>query len=217
MPHSIRRVVLVGALSTLAIPALASAQQFEGVISLRMTGSGPQANKPTDAEYYASRNGKARVELMTPMGKAAMIMAPGEGKMYMVLEQTSQYVEQDLPNIADAAPSTTTAALPKLVRTGKKETIAGYECEHIDIDGLDVCATSGLGLYLNVGGNIMARGGLQPWQKAVVKAQLFPLKVTLPDGTVQLLVTKIEKKGVDPAMFRVPATFTRVALPGRGS
>lgn len=213
MSRFLRRGAVASALAFFVVPVAASAQQFEGVISMRLTGSGPQARIPTDAEYYASRSGKARLDLVTQMGKAAIIVAPADGKMFMLLDQMSGYVEQDLGTMLDPNAQTN---LPKIVRTGKKETIAGYECEHLTIDALDVCATTGLGAYLNVGGNIMARGGVQPWQSAMLKENLFPLKVTTPEGVVQLLVTKIEKKAVDPAVFRVPANYSKIALPGRG-
>jgi hypothetical protein len=214
MSRSIRRAVLAGAV-TIAAPFIPIAAQspFEGVITMRLTGSGPAAGTTQDAEYYASRSGKARVILNTPMGKASIIMAPADGKMYMLMDQMSQYIEADLANLT--APESTADA-PRIIRTGKKETIAGWECEHVTVDQLDVCAAKGLGAYLNVGGNLMMRGGMQPWQSAVLKENIFPLKVTLPDGKVQMEVTKIEKKSVEPSMFQVPANYTKVTLPSRG-
>lgn len=214
MTSSIRRHALAGVIATFALPLAADAQQFEGVISMRITGSGPAAGQVQDAEYHASRAGKARISLNTPMGKAAMIIAPAEGRMYLLLEQVAQYVERDISHLN--APQSPNADMPKIVRTGKKETIAGYECEHLEIDGLDVCATNQLGSYMNFGGDIMLRGAMQPWQSAIVKDKLFPLKVVLPDGTVQVLVTKVEKKAVEAAMFRVPESYTKVPLPERG-
>ena len=180
---------------------------------MRLTGSGPAAGTTQDAEYHASRSGKARVSLSTPMGKASIIMAPADGKMFMLMDQMSQYIEMELANLT--APESNVDA-PKITRTGKKEKIAGWECEHVTIDELDVCAATGLGAYLNVGGNLMMRGGMQPWQSAVLKENIFPLKVTLPDGKVQMEVTKIEKKSVEPSMFQVPSNYTKVTLPSRG-
>jgi hypothetical protein len=192
---------------------VAAQSPFEGVITMRLTGSGQAAGSTQDAEYFASRSGKARVSLTTPMGKASIIMAPADGKMYMLMDQMSQYIETDLANLT--APEATADA-PKITRTGKKETIAGWECEHIKVDQLDVCAAKGLGAYLNVGGNLMMRGGIQPWQSAVLKENIFPLRVTLPDGKVQMEVTKIEKKSIEPSTFQVPSNYTKVTLPARG-
>jgi hypothetical protein len=206
--------MLASAISVVAPFVPVSAQSpFEGVISMRLTGSGQAAGTTQDAEYFASRSGKARVSLSTPMGKASIIMAPADGKMYMLMDQMSQYIEMELEDLT--APDANADA-PKITRTGKKEMIAGWECEHMTVDQLDVCAAKGLGAYLNVGGNLMMRGGMQPWQSAVLKENIFPLKVTLPDGKVQMEVTKIEKKSVEPAMFQVPSNYTKVTLPKRG-
>lgn len=217
IPHMSRSIwrAMVASAVTVAAPILAVGAQspFEGVISMRLTGSGAAAGTTQDAEYYASRSGKARVVLNTPMGRASIIMAPADGKMYMLMDQMSQYVEADLANLT--GPESNVDA-PKITRTGKKEKIAGYECEHVTIDELDVCAATGLGAYLNVGGNLMARGGMQPWQSAVLKENLFPLKVTLPDGKIQMQVTKIEKKSVEPSMFQIPSNYTKIPFPSRG-
>ena len=214
MSRYIRRAIVASAV-TIAAPFISAGAQspFEGVISMRLTGSGPAAGTIQDAEYYASRSGKARVSLSTPMGKASIIMAPADGKMFMLMDQMSQYIEMELANLT--APESNVDA-PKITRTGKKEKIAGWECEHVTIDELDVCAATGLGAYLNVGGNLMMRGGMQPWQSAVLKENIFPLKVTLPDGKVQMEVTKIEKKSVEPSRFQVPSNYTKITLPSRG-
>jgi len=212
---NLRRRATFAALATLVLPAAAAAQQFEGVISLRMSGSGKAAGQTQDADYYASRSGKARIELNSPIGKAAIIMAPADGKMYMMMDRMSQYVEQELGDVSNSS-TMLSGERPRITHTGRKETIAGYECEHITVNDIDICGASGLGVYLNFGANLMSRGGIQPWQSAVLEENVFPLKVTLPDGTVQMLVTKIEKKVVDPEMFRVPANFSKIAMPPRG-
>lgn len=208
-----RRTVIATVVTALAPFVSINAQSFEGVISMRLVGSGAAAGTTQDVEYYASRSGKARVSFNMQMGKVSVIMAPADGKMYVLMDQMSQYLERDLANIT--APGGIESA-PKIVRTGRKESIAGWECEHVTIDEIDVCAATGLGAYLNVGGNLMMRGGMQPWQSAVLKENIFPLKVTLPDGKVQMQVTKIEKKSVEPAMFQVPSNYTKVTLPARG-
>ena len=210
--HFIRS--LTGAtLISIALPNVSPAQAFEGVISMRMTGSGRAAGMIQEAQYFASRSGKARVGLTTPMGPAAIIMSPADKKMFLLIDQQSSYIEQNLDNLT----GTPVAGDPaKVVRTGKKETIAGMECEHIKVDELDICAAKGLGQYLNFGGNMMGGGGMLPWQNAMLKEGVFPLRVTLPDGTVQLEVLKIERKAVEPAMFQVPDNYTKIQLPGRG-
>jgi hypothetical protein len=205
-------VALAATCASLLAPAIARAQPFEGVISLRMAGSREAAGTTQDAEYYASRNGKARISLETPIGNTAIIISPIERKLFLLMESQSAYVEQDLGNAVESEGS---ADAPPVTRTGRKETIAGHECEVLQVDDKEICVARGLGTYLNVGGNIM-QGGMLPWQKAMLKEKLFPLRVTLADGTVQMLVTDIQRKAVDPSMFRVPANYTKMPWPRRG-
>ncbi len=195
-----------------AAPGAVSAQPFEGVITVSITGSGAQAGVPTEALYYASRTGKARIEMTTPMGKAAIIIAPADQKMFMLVDALSQYFEQDIGQQLESTKEDLPAA--KVERTGRKETIAGHECEVYIIDGMDVCAARGLGSYLNIGGPIMSRGNVPAWQSKLMSDGVFPLRVRDPGGNTQLLVTKIERKSVDPGLFRVPDNFTRLSIPG---
>ncbi len=191
------------------IAPTAAAQPFEGVISMSLTGSGAQSGIATGAKYIAA-GGKARIELETPMGMAAMIVLPAEKKLYMLVEAMSQYIEQDLGTALEAVQG---ADIPKVESTGRKEKIAGHECEISIVDGMEVCAARGLGTYLNIGGNVISGRGLQPWQNAIVTGEYFPLRVKKVGGEVHLLVTKIERKKIDPAMFRVPEGYSLLNIP----
>ena len=99
------------------------------------------------------------------------------------------------------------------MRTGKKDTVAGMECEIVEVDDMDICGVNKFGTYL-FGGSAM-RGVVPAWQQALLDDGFFPLRVTRA-GEVQMEVTKIERRAVDAKMFEVPGHFTRMQLPGRG-
>jgi hypothetical protein len=59
----------------------------------------------------------------------------------------------------------------------------------------------------------MVPGAQQPaWQRSLANAG-FPLRVTVPGGTVALEVTKIEKKRLSNDLFTVPPSYTKMATP----
>ncbi len=190
-----------------------SAQTFEGVVTVRLSSRG---GAPQEAEYI-TRNGNVRINLATPAGPAVMIGLAAEQKLYMLLESQRMYMELPTGDLA----ATAKAADPKLTRTGKKETIAGYECEHLLIETTsasgvqktDACVTSALGRFLSPAGGM---GGAAPaWQRMLSSEAAFPLKVTMPDGSTALEVTKVEKKRVTDTQFRIPSEFTKMDMPRR--
>ena len=122
--------------------------------------------------------------------------------------------------VVNAAQTRAQSAAPtdvKLTRTGKKETIAGYECEHVTVtsarETADICLAKGLGSYVNPMSAV--RSGNEPaWQKQLAD-EGFPLKVTDATGKVAMEVTRIEKKRLDNTLFSVPEHYTRMQMPQR--
>ena len=161
-----------------------------------------------------------RVNLATPAGAISILGLSAESKTYMVVESQRAYMEV---STADAAASASSAAGDaKVSRTGRQETIAGLSCEHVIVETngtagpqkTDVCMTNGLGPFVNPMANLAA-GRMTAWQRQLAQDGGFPLKVTLGDGSVPLEVTKIEKKRVSEAMFRIPADFSKMDMPRR--
>jgi hypothetical protein len=147
----------------------------------------------------------------------AMLAVPREQKLYVLMAAQNAYSE--IPMAAATAAATAAAgAVPaeaagdvKVVRTRRRETIAGYACEHVQVTAAaqttDVCLSTALGRYVNPLESM--RGTAAPaWQRAV-GGEGFPLKVTLPDGTVA------SRSGSPTTSFRchcpTPASSCRAA------
>ena len=117
--------------------------------------------------------------------------------------------------IADAASSVAakTAADAKVTHTGGMETVAGYACEHITVASaaqtVDICMAKGLGGYVNPLAS-MPRSSEPAWQRMLTADGGFPLRVTMPDGSVALEVVKIEKKKLASDLFSVPLTYMKM-------
>ena len=213
--------MLVGAVASSIVPGIVSAQSFEGTITMRVTmGGGRGGAAAPQALEFLSRGGNVRVNTMSPMGAVAILGLATESKSYVVIEKQKTYMEL-VPSEVVAV--TETASTAKLTRTGKKETVAGTECEHVVVESTDgngatqrtdMCLTRALGKYLNP---LAAMGGnrMPAWQQKLASDGGFPLKVTLADGTVAMEVTKIERHRVSDTLFRIPADFNKMDLPKR--
>ena len=148
-----------------------------------------------------------------------MLALAAEQKMYMVLDSQHAYMEISTGDVVAAAAKTPE---PKITRTGRKETIAGYECEHVIVETsgtsgvqrTDACIASALGRFISPMGGI-GTSTAPAWQRILTSEGGFPLKVTLADGTVALEVTKVEKKRVSDTQFRIPADYNKMDMPRR--
>jgi len=196
--------------------AQAGGPPFEGAVTLRMSAKTPQGVQRQQMEYLM-RNGKLRVNVPGPMGGMAMIAVPQEKKMYMLVAAQNTYMEMPLPEAAAAAKSA--VGQPddvKVTRTGRMETVAGFSCEHVQLasrsGAADMCLSKELGRFVNPMEGLR-QGSVAPWQKQI--ANEFPLKVTLPDGTVPLEVTRVERKRLPDDLFAVPEHYRKMEMPQR--
>lgn len=203
------RVVLL-ALTAASVVQAQSA--FEGTLSMTLSGDN---GRSTDVTYMV-KDGKIRVEMPGGRGgMGVMIMDVAEKKMLILMAAQKMYMEQSMAGAMAAAQS---ASRPKatVTRTGRTESIAGQVCEHVTVTeeggrSSDVCVAKGLGAFQmpSAGG----RGGApqaQGWEDAVGEGG-FPLKVQQGDKVV-MLVTAIEKKAMDAALFAPPADYEKMDM-----
>jgi len=212
-------VAAVGA-SAFGTPGSAGAQGFEGAITMRLAS--PRNGPALPELEFLSRGGNVRVNVTSPAGSLVILGLGSEKKTYMIIESQRSYTEI---SVADVVETTgTESGTLTMTKTGKKETIAGYECEHVLMaltttaqstgPVMDVCMTRALGAYVNPLAS-MAGGRANGWQRQLTTDGGFPLKVTRADGTVELEVTKIEKRRVSDSQFRIPADFNKIDMPRR--
>ncbi len=122
----------------------------------------------------------------------------------------------------------------KVTPTGQHETIAGIGCDHYlfqntedkDQKAMDICGATGLG-FMGMAGE---SGSMMPSTIALLRSQnpelaklarqgFFPLKMTITghDGTVVWTVTQLDPTRPDASLFRPPAGYTQLTIPGMGS
>ena len=205
-------VLLVAAI----VPSVLLAQPFEGAVTMRIAGRGPKGAVPQEVEYLV-RNGKVRVSMGGPAGAMSLLSVPQEQKVYVLMAAQSAYMELASAEVS-SGDGAAMASTPKVTRTGRMDTVAGYPCEHITVataaQPVDLCMAKGLGGYVNPLA-AMSRGNEPAWQRLLAAEGGFPLKVTMSDGSVPLEVVKIEKKRLANDLFSVPLHYTKMEMPRR--
>jgi hypothetical protein len=229
-----RTMLVMSGLALLAAPA--SAQSFEGTVTYRMTMNG----RPGEVTMHQKGN-KMRQELGGPMAGMATITDGSTGKSISLVPQQKMYMVMDLKalgesmkGVAKEAPSE--GKIPKLTRTGQKETVAGISCEHVLLEAdpnpqqeqVDVCAARGMGMFFGFGGanaeqmgattSFLSRSNDPRVQEVLGEFRdgFFPLKMTVkrrgqPEMTME--ATKVEKKSLPNDLFEVPAGWTEMKMP----
>jgi hypothetical protein len=196
-----------------AIAGVAQAQ-FEGTVTMHMNTS-----RGGQDMLWSLKNNRGRMD-MSAAGGVMYVIRQGD-KTTIVMPSQKMYMEQTIPITPDAARGGKgTGKTPDVEFTGKKETVAGYECEHVIVtaeDGskFDSCLAKGLGTFM-MPTNPMARGRDDSPTGAIMRkldGAFFPLKVQkVGSAAPELEVTKIEKKSLDDSMFSVPSDFRKLDL-----
>ena len=191
-----------------SITPLGAQSAFEGVITIATHGR----QGDVSSMQYMLRDGKMRMDFAAG-GAMSAIVDPKAEKMYVVMAPQRMYMERSI-TIDDAARATASSKA-EITKTGRKETIAGYECEHWTItdagEQYDACVAKGLGTFFQ-GESALARHGAPQWFEEL-KDGLFPLRVARANGETVLEVTRIERKPMDASLFAVPAGFRKVDMP----
>jgi len=220
-------------------PALA--QNFEGIVAYKMAGKGAGAEM---TQMY--KGGKTRTEISDGKGQTtAMIMDMSAQTMMVLMPPQKTYMVMDMKRMGQglggllgkghkdtgAGAAGAAGTVPKVVATGRKDTIAGHECEYYvmgEKGEAEVCSAKGMGMFMMgqspMGGGTSALAGLAALGTGSDAAKLFadgffPLKVVSIEGgkrEVVMEATRVEKKPLDAALFVPPPDYKEMKMPGFG-
>lgn len=223
--------------AALSAASLAFLNGFEGQID-----GFAKDDKPGGQNIAGSlliKNGKIRFEIPEQLAKGAagspfgnkgyVIVDTAGKKLFIVSDAEKQAIELDLNNagkmVPPAAPgpgghgSAPQGAPPKITKTGKTDTVAGYKCEYWDIasdhkEGTVCMADEGASwLSLPLTGIPTERA----WMLELLDGKHFPLRFIGygKDGTTEenrVEVTKIDKKSLADSSFQVPTGYKTIDL-----
>jgi hypothetical protein len=209
MLRALLTVVLV------SVAARALAAPFEGKIELLST----EGKKSFTTTFYY-KGDKMRVEsseakdtgamVMDMAAKEMLILMPSE-KMYMVMKFGGQMEEK----------TTDTTTAP--VKTGRTETILGYECHEYTVTEnkkvTEYWAAKGLGVFRSMarGGPGRPPAGLSPWEAEAMREGLFPLR-TIERSVKGKEISRSEATAIEPgslsaSLFAPPKDFAKFEMP----
>jgi hypothetical protein len=190
-----------------------AAQSFEGTVTMNMVSDDGSAHAIT----FMIKGGKMRFDVGG--GQMSVVLDPVAQRMMLIVNSQKMYTERDFGSTVAAVQQQAGGKNLSVVRTGKRETVAGYKCEHVtvtDDDGasVDACISSELGGFRMPA----ASNPMSPQKEAGWIAQLgstsFPLKVTKGGKTI-MEVAAIEKKSLDAALFTAPDGYQSFSMPKR--
>jgi Domain of unknown function (DUF4412) len=229
-----------------AADGLALPDGFEGEIDVNAKGD--KAGDAPVALALFIKSGKVRVDIpeqlakagATPLGANAKgygIFDSAAKKIYVVLDPSKQVIVIDLnkvgeqfkgmtppprPEHGNAAPKEPTKAPPKVTKTGKFDTVAGYKCENWDIADdhreATVCVAQQGFSWLSL--PMAALNGVPTehmWMAELLDGKHLPLRFVGygADGTTEsgrVEVTKIDAKTLPATEFEYPPTYTTIDL-----
>ncbi len=197
----------------LLLCSFALSQTFEGVMTFRVSGKTPQQFT------YATKGDKIRMEVEASPGMTmAMLVDTRSRTMTMIRDEAKMYFEMSLDQMS--IPPSVTQTEVNVTKTGKKETILGYECEQMMIKQEDRSAelwvTKGLGKFVQVNMNPRAQSPmLKKLEKELIDEGYFPLRLitTGTEGRTVMEVIKIEKKQLNDGIFTIPAGYQKMQMP----
>ncbi len=202
--------VAFAAIVTLA--ALSSqlrAQKFEGTVDFTLT-----TDNRTVPMTLMIKGDNIRVETEGRPGmKAVILMDTKENKSTMIMDAMKMYMEMPIPQARDSS-------IPKYSfnKTGKTQKLLGYDCnEYLFTDGktqANVWVTKELGSVAHYGMGLGRPGNrTDAWQEALGKEGGFALLTVVKTedrGESTIKATKVEKKSLDDALFKIPEGYQKM-------
>ncbi|MGH7282405.1 MAG: DUF4412 domain-containing protein, partial [Polyangiaceae bacterium] len=152
-----------------------------------------------------------------PQGDAMHgVFDPASNKVTVYLDSSKSYMDLDFST--PEAQTNTNPDTSAVVKSGKHETIAGYDCEDWTVNDpsgkkSQVCIAHGLAFFdlssLKGGG-----GASSPLARQFRADKSFPLRSVELDASGKELsrmeVTKIEPSSIDDSQFQTPAGYTKI-------
>ena len=196
---------------------------FEGEITMNATrasgGSGPTQltfgiKKP---KYRVDATGTVQTNNPMMSGGATLLLDPPQKKGWALIPAQKKAIVIDFdkmkgakaPGMGGGSATKPNEPPPKIDKTGKKETIAGYDCEVWYVTASngtksELCMADGIS-WIDLGD--LGWSSPEMTLGAVASgANKFPLRIASADGT-KLEATKIEKKKLEDARFVVPPDY----------
>ncbi len=229
---AMKKLLVLSLACALLAPAALSAADFEGTVSMKMSGREAAAKGGGAVMNFSLKGGLTRMDMDAQGMSVGVIMDPAKQQMTMLMVQQHMYMIR--PMATPEAPAGTSAGkAPEMTleKTSTTEKILGYECvKYVAKDdkgkSTELWLTDQLGSFMGFGsggGPMGRRGGGGPmpqgWEQLLQGKSLFPMRVVSLDAGQEvgrMEVTAVEKKSMPDSLFTVPADWQDMSAMMRG-
>jgi hypothetical protein len=213
--------------------AIGGGAPFEGTVTAKMFDGGQPA------EFrYAIKGNRGRFDVMNSRDSSktpVVLMGMSSRTQTTLIPQFKMYTTMNWGEMAEEmtknAGKESSGDFPKVISTGKTETIAGLSCEHWllgDKQDMDWCMAKGMGYFvfggqsdgildilknLAMSEKTKAQLAANPEFAKFVEGGAFPLKMARVENgqsKTMMEVTSIERKSLDDSLFTVPADYKKI-------
>lgn len=192
---------------------------FEGAIVMHTSGS-----HGTNDMLVLAKGGKLRIDVPNAEGQVAhSIFDPAQQQITVIMPTQELAMQMPLPAAKSPGGTAMGTTTSKLTRTGKHETVAGYDCEDWDIamgngSRESVCVAQGLSFFDFSAMAGPTGGSARSWAEDLREQRAFPLRAVEYDPSgkeaSRLEVTRIQAKSLDDETFAVPPNYHLMKVPG---
>jgi len=203
--------------------------QFEGIMDMKVTGA--DVGKDDNILYTMTiKKNLMATEVKNPTdanGAGKFIFRGDKQVVWILNDKEKSYFEISLKDETKSEKrkkeSKAEEFAAKVKKTGNKETILGYLCEEIIIEGEDeithIWGTQKLGDLYGTMMKSFSEMGMQEggdrsrgWDDEIAKLAMFPLKVVSKENNKVVLtqeVTNIQQKSIPETVFDVPKGYKK--------
>ena len=197
----------------------APAEEFEGIIHMKITSAG----RVTDMNIFA-KGQRSRIEPYTQGAVVPFIIVDNDAKKhYTLMPDRKMYMETSTEATTKAAQPIMEQEGVEVVKTGRTGKVAGQPCEVYVAkkktgEATEMCAVKGLADYMSLMGMNTSdpsqrSQGPPSWMKELSKQGLFPARIIARKGDgsefTRVETTKIEKRTLDDTLFTIPSDYTK--------
>jgi hypothetical protein len=208
----------------LMLPVPIEAQQFEGFIDIKITIPDLAGETEESIQRLYIKIPKIRIELLDELSDMIVLVDNATQMSYTLDTQTKRYSETAFSEMFDDYPDETDGTEPgfRLEKTGRKQTIRGYEAELFEVrftdteqemyDRIEVWVTARLGTLFKelIQGTQSGSNLSVSWQSTISELGLFPLITRTYYGDTILETTEvvqIHPQQLASDMFEIPADY----------
>jgi hypothetical protein len=209
----------------LAAPLVSSAADFEGKVTMEMTGQ----RQGTVPMTFSLKSGMSRIDMQAEGHTAAMIFDAAKHQMTILMPQQKMYMVRPIPQPGEAPQGEPEGEAADVQATNEHEKILGYDTTKYTAktkEGTsEIWITDQLGTFMGLGsgGNPMFGGrpgrnrpAGHAWESAFRGKDAFPLRVvtTNADGkqTFKMEAKSIDKTALPASLFAPPSDYQELDI-----